>query len=193
MYRAARWVARRLGMLPAGGEFDSDTLATKLTFMAAQLIYTGLTLLPMPLLYRSYGAGLALIIFWCAVVLNNGASFYFEVFSRRYAAERGLVKPSSASESEATSSGGDASGESEVDQHDPDAAPRVTSRPSPTSSTNGVGGAGAMPVHSSTHDVAGAAANGEGRRNAATGVAGEGEGEPPAPASRRRLRGTSSR
>jgi len=149
MYRATRWVARRLGVLRPDSEFDSDTLSTKISFMAAQLVYTGLTLAPMPLLYSSFGAGLALLVAWCAIVLFNGANFYFEVFAVRYAA--GKAPPSgSESDTSRNGSGGDTGTDSDVDRHDPDAAPRVASRTGDSATAardeGTTTGAGAMPM-----------------------------------------------
>ena len=47
---------RGAGVMASEEVFDADTLKTKLTMVGAQLVYTVLTLLPVPLLYSSYTA-----------------------------------------------------------------------------------------------------------------------------------------
>ena len=94
-----RWIARdgknamnRLckGVLVSGGlmrrdeDFDPCTRKTKLTFWAAQLLYTVVTLAPAPLMWRSRRAHEAFLIAMFTTAVYNGASYYIEVFSRRY-------------------------------------------------------------------------------------------------------------
>ena len=94
-----RWIARdgknamnRLckGVLVSGGlmrrdeDFDPAARKTKLTFWAAQLLYTVVTLAPAPLMWRSRRAHEAFLVAMFTTAVYNGASYYIEVFSRRY-------------------------------------------------------------------------------------------------------------
>ena len=64
--------------------FDPDTLKTKIVFVVSQLVYTVVTILPTPFLYRSYYLSLAYFLFVFGWGTWNGASYYIEVFSERY-------------------------------------------------------------------------------------------------------------
>lgn len=83
----ARWflrMARRVGIFARDEEYDSRTLKTKLVFVVAQLLFTCVSYVLTPLMYYSGTFHLAYIlaIIMCAVF--NGASFYIEVFAKRY-------------------------------------------------------------------------------------------------------------
>uniref|UniRef100_A0A7S1G2R6 Glycerophosphocholine acyltransferase 1 n=1 Tax=Bicosoecida sp. CB-2014 TaxID=1486930 RepID=A0A7S1G2R6_9STRA len=54
------------------------------------LAYGALSLLPMPLWWSSYWANVAVLAASLLVMTHNGAGFYTEVFSRKYAAAHGL-------------------------------------------------------------------------------------------------------
>jgi len=75
---------RQKGVLAEGEFLDPDTWKCKAMFILIQLGYTIVTILHVPLLYYSYSLScvyLALIFTWGTW---NGASYYIEVFSKRY-------------------------------------------------------------------------------------------------------------
>jgi hypothetical protein len=149
MYRATRWVARRLRMLPPDGNFASDSALTKAFFVLAQLVYTALTLAPVPLLHRSFAAGLAAIIGWTLCVMWNGSNFYFEVFVQRYARDMAAAAAArgAGSETDTDTDAAHVNGDAHhairaaAARYDPDAEPVVDAVAAkvPTS------GAGALP------------------------------------------------
>lgn len=53
--------------------------------MSSQLVYTLITFLPIPLLYHSFYAHTIFLITLLLVATWNGAIYYFDVFSQRYA------------------------------------------------------------------------------------------------------------
>jgi hypothetical protein len=64
--------------------FNPYQLKTKLSFMAFQLAYTALTLLPVPLLHRCRWLSTATLLAVFSIATYNGGEYYIEVFSRRY-------------------------------------------------------------------------------------------------------------
>lgn len=78
---------RKYGVIRDDEFLDSATIKGKAIFVTIQLIYTVITILHIPLLYNSYalsGIYLASVFTWGTW---NGASFYIEVFSKRYNAQ----------------------------------------------------------------------------------------------------------
>jgi len=76
--------AWKKGFLPKGEHLDPNTIQCKLIFVLIQFLFTLMTISYVPFLYFSYGFSciyLALIFTWGTW---NGASYYIEVFSRRY-------------------------------------------------------------------------------------------------------------
>ncbi len=63
---------RRMGYMSAAETFDPTTNKTKIIFMASQLVYTALTLLPVPLLYRFRSASVLLVVAVFSLVVFNG-------------------------------------------------------------------------------------------------------------------------
>ena len=66
--------------------YDSGTMKTKLVFVASQLVYTLVAFLPTSLMYNSRHCHLIYILLIVVNSVFNGASFYIEVFSKRYSA-----------------------------------------------------------------------------------------------------------
>ena len=84
MNRLCKYVCVKLGQMAPDESFDDASRKTKLTFWAGQLVYTVITLSFTPLLWR-YKALHALCLFsMFATAIYSGASYYIEVFSRRY-------------------------------------------------------------------------------------------------------------
>lgn len=75
---------RALGVFKKEEEFDSRMLKTKAVFVVAQLIFTCVAFLPTPLMYYSSTFHLLYILAIITSSVFNGASFYIEVFSKRY-------------------------------------------------------------------------------------------------------------
>ena len=75
---------RRLGVMNNDEVFDAETVKTKMIMVISQLVYTIITLLPVPLLYTSYVFSVvyfSLILGWSVYL---GAGSYLQDFSERY-------------------------------------------------------------------------------------------------------------
>ena len=74
----------RLKILNVGEQLDPDTILGKVVFMFIQLLYTILIIAPVQLIYASYPLSMSYLILVFAVASWNGASYYIEIFSKRY-------------------------------------------------------------------------------------------------------------
>jgi len=77
-------VSRTLGVMKRDEVFNPYQTKTKLCFMVFQLVYTALTLLPVPLLHRARSLSTTTLIAVFSIATYNGGEYYIEVFSRRY-------------------------------------------------------------------------------------------------------------
>ena len=84
MHRLCKRAMVAMDLMRPGEAFDETTKKTKLTFWAAQLVYTILTLLPVPLVWHSKTVHAAFLVFMFTTAVYNGASYYIEIFSKRY-------------------------------------------------------------------------------------------------------------
>lgn len=84
MHQLVKSLMIQLGVMKKGESFDHATLKTKVIFMGSQLVYTIFTFLPIPWLYNSQTRHLYFVIGVFVIAIYNGASFYIEVFSKRY-------------------------------------------------------------------------------------------------------------
>jgi len=75
---------RACAVMRPGELFDSEGAKTKAIFMAVQLLYTAVTLLPVPLLWNSFPIHLAYLLATYSICIWNGGSYYIEVFSKAY-------------------------------------------------------------------------------------------------------------
>jgi hypothetical protein len=82
--RLARAACRRMGLMAKGEKFDATTVKTKLVFYASHFVYTTLTAVLAPFWYSSKYAALLYMLYLVLAAVFNGASFYIEVFSRKY-------------------------------------------------------------------------------------------------------------
>ena len=85
-------IYRLIGIFGKDEEFDSKTLKTKAVFVIAQLLFTMVSFILTPLMYYSATFHLTYIL---AIITNsvfNGASFYIEVFSKRYNTHIGKIE-----------------------------------------------------------------------------------------------------
>ena len=83
-----RWAlrtSRRVGLFGRDELFDSSSLKTKFVFVSLQLIYTVVTFLPIPLCYVSKVFHTTLMLLAFLSCIWNGAEYYIDIFSRRYA------------------------------------------------------------------------------------------------------------
>merc|ERR1739844_535863 len=65
-------------------QFDSESTLAKGVFVLSQVIYTILTILHPPLLFKSYYLSCVFLVFVFTMAVWNGASYYIEIFSTRY-------------------------------------------------------------------------------------------------------------
>ncbi|KAJ1414016.1 hypothetical protein B484DRAFT_335398 [Ochromonadaceae sp. CCMP2298] len=82
--RAVLRLLRRWRVYGKQEEFDSKTLKTKGVFVITQLLFTLLSFLPTYFMYHSATFHLLYILLIVSNSVFNGASFYIEVFSKRY-------------------------------------------------------------------------------------------------------------
>jgi hypothetical protein len=84
MVRAVLKLCRAVGIMGRSEVFDSRNVKTKVVFMASQGCFTAVCMTPVPILYWYKEAHLMFIVILVVTSLFNGASFYVEVFSKRY-------------------------------------------------------------------------------------------------------------
>jgi hypothetical protein len=83
----ARTILKLLKAIHVVGEnedYNPYETKTKVIFILSQFIYTLFTFLPTPIYYNNQHAHLWFIVIMFVVSVYNGASFYIEVFSKRY-------------------------------------------------------------------------------------------------------------
>ena len=83
-----RWAlrtSRRIGLFGRDELFDVASLKTKFVFVSLQLVYTVVTFLPIPLCYVSKRFHTALMLLVFLSCIWNGACYYIDIFSQRYA------------------------------------------------------------------------------------------------------------
>ena len=83
--RFALRVGRAIGAFGKEELFDAGSLKTKFVFVTLQLVYTVVTFVPIPLCYRSKTAHTSLMLLAFLSCIWNGAEYYIDIFSRRYA------------------------------------------------------------------------------------------------------------
>jgi len=93
------------GFLGANEDFDSESGLAKSVFVISQVVYTIVTILHPPILFSSYYLSCVFLVCVFTIAVWNGASYYIEVFSKRYNLKfeektESSRKPSSASTSE---------------------------------------------------------------------------------------------
>jgi|TARA_B110000503_G_scaffold43967_1_gene71852 hypothetical protein len=77
--------SRRLGLFAKDELFDATSLKTKFVFVTLQLVYTVVTFLPIPLCYGNKTIHTSLMLLTFLSCIWNGAEYYIDVFSKRYA------------------------------------------------------------------------------------------------------------
>lgn len=82
--QAVEKFSRRVGVLQPHESLNASDFRTKIVFVLTQLMYTLITLIPPYLIFKSYIACLTYLITLFVWSTWNGASYYIEVFSKRY-------------------------------------------------------------------------------------------------------------
>jgi hypothetical protein len=84
MNKVALGLCRRVGVLKKHECADPETLKGKAIFVVAQFVYTIVTLLPTKFLYENWLAHFSFLAVIFMIIVWNGASYYFDVFTVRY-------------------------------------------------------------------------------------------------------------
>ena len=84
IYKSMERLLYRMNVLKIGEQLDPDTVLGKAVFCFIQLVYTILVIAPVQLFYAYYWISFAYLVIVFSVACWNGASFYIEVFSKRY-------------------------------------------------------------------------------------------------------------
>jgi len=87
MHKLVVSLSRKWGIYGPKEKPDASTVKTKIVFVTSQLIYTAAAFLLGVLVHRSFYLHVALIWWLFIVAVHNGASYYIEVFSRKYMAK----------------------------------------------------------------------------------------------------------
>lgn len=82
--RAILRYMRKIRLFKMDEEFNSRSFKTKATFVCCQFLFTMFTFVPTYIFYYSKAAHLSYIGMIFTVSVFNGASFYIEIFSKRY-------------------------------------------------------------------------------------------------------------
>eukprot|EP00092_Neocalanus_flemingeri_P035911 GFUD01039100.1.p1 GENE.GFUD01039100.1~~GFUD01039100.1.p1 ORF type:complete len:319 (-),score=59.52 GFUD01039100.1:422-1378(-) len=92
MHQLVTSIMRTLGVMGREEVFNPETAKTKIIFIVAQLVYTLITLLPVPLLYSSYEFSVVYISAIFGWTVWRGGMHYYEDFRERYQVEFQMKK-----------------------------------------------------------------------------------------------------
>mmetsp|Transcript_23218 Transcript_23218/g.30061 ORF Transcript_23218/g.30061 Transcript_23218/m.30061 type:complete len:577 (-) Transcript_23218:23-1753(-) len=84
MYRLCKATLVSWNLMRRDEEFNETAWRTKITFWLGQLMYTMITLLPVPFMWYSHTCHTICLLLMFLVAIYNGASYYIEIFSQRY-------------------------------------------------------------------------------------------------------------
>ncbi|XRB09233.1 glycerophosphocholine acyltransferase [Pycnococcus provasolii] len=84
MHRVGLRLSRKMRIMRHDENFDPTSIKTKLIFCWWQLVYTFFTLLPVIIFYQSFWIHTAFMLWVFGVCIQNGASYYVEVYSHSY-------------------------------------------------------------------------------------------------------------
>ncbi len=85
MYRIVLSITRKMKVMGKDEYFDFKSLKTQIIFMASQFALTTVSMIPSVLMYYSFFLNVSFLVFFLTVAVFNGAGYYIEVFSVRYA------------------------------------------------------------------------------------------------------------
>jgi len=77
-------LCKKHGFLKENEVIDSESILAKNVFVLSQVIYTLLTIIHPPILFKSYYLSCLFLVFVFTMAVWNGASYYIEIFSTRY-------------------------------------------------------------------------------------------------------------
>merc|ERR1712141_124746 len=77
-------ICRKNGWLGPEENLDPETRLAKIAFVISQFVFTILTIVHPPILYTSYELCCAYLVLIFTAAVWNGASYYIEIFSKRY-------------------------------------------------------------------------------------------------------------
>jgi len=77
-------MCKKYGFMEESAQFDPESMLAKVVFVLSQVVYTLLTILHPPLLFKSYYLSCVFLVFVFTTAVWNGASYYIEIFSTRY-------------------------------------------------------------------------------------------------------------
>ncbi|CAM9261820.1 unnamed protein product [Chrysoparadoxa australica] len=83
-YKMILSMCRKLRVMTSEEVFEPSVLKTKVIFVIAQLIYTCMCFMPVPLLFLHVGLCCAFLGTIFLIAVYRGGTWYIEVFSRRY-------------------------------------------------------------------------------------------------------------
>jgi len=87
MHQLVTGIMRSIGVMDSNEVFNAETVKTKLIFIVAQLFYTVITILPVPLLFVSHSFSVFYISAIFGWTLWRGSNFYYQDFQDRYQLE----------------------------------------------------------------------------------------------------------
>ena len=75
---------RKIGIMRPDEDYVSTEFKTKMVFMTSQFVYSCITFIPTVFLYQWHSLHVAYIIMIFTIAVYNGASYYIDIFSKRY-------------------------------------------------------------------------------------------------------------
>ena len=84
-HRVSLHIMRTLGFMGPQERFDPSSFKTKTVMVTGQLVFTLVTLLPVKFMYDHFWFHSVVILYAYINCVWNGASYYFDVFTRDYA------------------------------------------------------------------------------------------------------------
>ena len=73
-------LCKKHGFLKENEVIDSESILAKNVFVLSQVIYTLLTIIHPPILFKSYYLSCLFLVFVFTMAVWNGASYYIEIF-----------------------------------------------------------------------------------------------------------------
>ena len=84
MHQLVTKIMRRVGVMGEQEVFQAETLKTKMIFIIAQLVYTVITIVPVPFLFSSYFLSVLYISAIYGWTMWRGSRLYYQDFQDRY-------------------------------------------------------------------------------------------------------------
>jgi len=84
MHQLVTTIMRNIGVMEEQEVFNAETVKTKIIFIIAQLVYTVISIIPVPLLFNSYYCSVVYISLIYGWTVWRGSNFYYDDFLDRY-------------------------------------------------------------------------------------------------------------